>query len=125
MKIIHCADLHLDSKMTANLTREQARERRKEIIRTFTRMVEYAETQDVRAILIAGDLFDTKKVSATAGNIVSDGDIRIGIGCVIIGNITASTITVLDGATIQGYVNTTFLQENSSNIFPESISVNE
>ena len=31
MKIIHCADLHLDSKMTANLTREQARERKKEI----------------------------------------------------------------------------------------------
>ena len=27
MKIIHCADLHLDSQMTANLTKEQARER--------------------------------------------------------------------------------------------------
>ncbi|MDD6290424.1 MAG: metallophosphoesterase [Lachnospiraceae bacterium] len=72
MKIIHCADLHLDSKMTANLTREQARERRKEIIRTFTRMVEYAETQDVRAILIAGDLFDTRSVSAMARNTVKD-----------------------------------------------------
>ncbi len=43
MKIIHCADLHLDSQMTANLTKEQARERKREIIRTFTRMVEYAE----------------------------------------------------------------------------------
>ena len=42
MKIIHCADLHLDSQMTANLTKEQARERKREIIRTFTRMVEYA-----------------------------------------------------------------------------------
>ena len=40
MKIIHCADLHLDSQMTANLTKEQARERKREIIRTFTRMVE-------------------------------------------------------------------------------------
>ena len=37
MKIIHCADLHLDSQMTANLTKEQARERKREIIRTFTR----------------------------------------------------------------------------------------
>ena len=36
MKIIHCADLHLDSQMTANLTKEQARERKREIIRTFT-----------------------------------------------------------------------------------------
>ena len=40
MKIIHCADLHLDSQMTANLTKEQARERKREIIRTFTRMVD-------------------------------------------------------------------------------------
>ena len=48
MKIIHCADLHLDSQMTANLTKEQARERKREIIRTFTRMVEYAEKTGVR-----------------------------------------------------------------------------
>ncbi len=33
MKIIHCADLHLDSKMTANLSKDQARERKK---RNFT-----------------------------------------------------------------------------------------
>ena len=45
--------------------------------------------------------------------------------CVILGNITASTITVLDGATIQGYVNTTFLQESSSSIFPEAIALSE
>ena len=41
MKIIHCADLHLDSQMTANLTKEQARERKREIIRTFTRRLHY------------------------------------------------------------------------------------
>ena len=29
MKIIHCADIHLDSKMSANLTKEKARERKK------------------------------------------------------------------------------------------------
>ncbi len=72
MKIIHCADLHLDSRMTTNLGREQARERRKEIIRTFTRMVEYAEKNEVRIILIAGDLFDTRSVSAMARNTVRD-----------------------------------------------------
>ena len=66
MKIIHCADLHLDSQMTANLTKEQARERKREILRTFTRMVEYASKNDVRVILIAGDLFDTRSVSAMA-----------------------------------------------------------
>lgn len=72
MKIIHCADLHLDSRMTANLSREQARERRKEILRTFTRMVEYAAANKVRIILIAGDLFDTRNISAMARNTVKD-----------------------------------------------------
>lgn len=44
---------------------------------------------------------------------------------VIIGDITASTITVLDGAVIKGYVNTTFLQESTQNVFPETITVSD
>lgn len=72
MKIIHCADLHLDSKMTANLSKEQAKERKMEILRTFARMVEYAADNEVKAIIIAGDLFDTRNVSATARNLVRD-----------------------------------------------------
>ncbi len=70
MKLIHCADLHLDSKMTANLSKEQAKERRVEILRTFHRMVEYASVNHVTGILIAGDLFDTRTISATARNMV-------------------------------------------------------
>ena len=72
MKIIHCADLHLDSKMTANLSKEQAKERKNEILRTFTRMVEYAKKNKVKAILIAGDMFDTRNVSAMVRNTVRD-----------------------------------------------------
>lgn len=72
MKIIHCADIHLDSRMSANLTREKARERRTELLTTFRKMVEYAAAHEVDAILIAGDLFDTKNVSATARNVVKD-----------------------------------------------------
>lgn len=72
MKIIHCADLHLDSKMTANLSKEKAKERKMEILRTFSRMVEYAKKNDVSVILIAGDMFDTRNVSATARNMVRD-----------------------------------------------------
>lgn len=72
MKIIHCADLHLDSKMTANLSKEQAKERKMEILRTFGRMVEYAEKNAVSVIIIAGDLFDTRNVSATVRNYVYD-----------------------------------------------------
>ena len=72
MKLIHCADLHLDSRMTSNLSGEQAKERKTEILGTFQRMIDYAQKNAVRAILIAGDLFDTRNVSATARNIVKD-----------------------------------------------------
>ncbi len=58
MRIIHCADLHLDSKMESNLDKEQALLRRSELIETYERMVDYAVQNQVRAILIAGDLFD-------------------------------------------------------------------
>ncbi len=70
MKIIHCADLHLDSKLTTNLSKEQAKERKNEILRTFVRMVEYAKKNNVQVILIAGDMFDTRNVSAMVRNTV-------------------------------------------------------
>lgn len=66
MKIIHCADIHLDSKMQSNLDRDKAKERKNELLMTFNRMIAYGEDQGVEAILIAGDLFDTRNISATA-----------------------------------------------------------
>lgn len=70
MKFIHCADLHLDSKLSANLDNEKMRQRRAEVLRTFVRMVAYAKEQGVRGILIAGDMFDTKNISAMVRNTV-------------------------------------------------------
>lgn len=70
MKIIHCADLHLDSNMTSNLTKEKAKERKNELLTTFQKMIRFAEEQDVAAIIIAGDLFDKKKVIKQAMNAV-------------------------------------------------------
>lgn len=72
MKILHCADIHLDSKMEANLSKEKAKIRKNELLQTFVRMVDYAYNSDVAAIIIAGDLFDSKTVSATARNVVYD-----------------------------------------------------
>ena len=71
MKIIHCADLHLDAKMTS-LPPELAKKRRQELLQTFLRLVAFAEEEDVKAILIAGDLFDRRQISALAGNTVLD-----------------------------------------------------
>ncbi len=72
MRIIHCADLHLGSRLSANLTGEKRRERRIEILHTFERMIEYAKDNRVRAIIIAGDLFNTKNVTVTVRNAVYD-----------------------------------------------------
>lgn len=72
MRIIHCADLHLDSKMETNLDKEKARERKNEILITFENMVQYAKENNVNAIIIAGDLFDKKIVSAKAKRIVKN-----------------------------------------------------
>ena len=70
MKFIHCADLHLDAKMSANLDKDKAKIRKTEILHTFERMVEYAAEHDVFGILIAGDMFDTKNITATTKNAV-------------------------------------------------------
>lgn len=72
MKFIHCSDIHLDSAMESNLTPRQARERNAEICSTFSRMVAYAQEHGVTAILLAGDLFDTERVSATTGRFILD-----------------------------------------------------
>lgn len=72
MKIIHCSDLHLDSKMEANLDKEKARQRKNEILLSFQNMINYANQNDVKIIIIAGDLFDKNKVSVKAKNIVKD-----------------------------------------------------
>lgn len=72
MKFIHCSDIHLDSPMESNLTPRQARERNAELCRTFSRMVSYAQAEGVTAVLLAGDLFDTERVSATTGRFILD-----------------------------------------------------
>ncbi|MBQ7973985.1 MAG: metallophosphoesterase, partial [Clostridia bacterium] len=63
MKFIHCADIHLDSKMETNLSSGQAKERKKEILNTFEKMVAYAAENKIRGIIIAGDMFDTARIT--------------------------------------------------------------
>ncbi len=63
MKILHCADLHLDSPMETHMTREQAATRNAEMLRSFRRMTEYASREGARLVLIAGDLFDGERVT--------------------------------------------------------------
>ena len=70
MKLIHCADLHLDSNMNTYLSDAKAKERKNELLEAFGKMIQYALDNDVYGIIIAGDLFDKKNISATARNAV-------------------------------------------------------
>nr|MCR5310213.1 DNA repair exonuclease [Lachnospiraceae bacterium] len=70
MKLIHCADLHLDSRLNTNLSRDLASERRRELTENFKDLVSYGSERGVEGILICGDMFDTARVTAFTRNTV-------------------------------------------------------
>lgn len=72
MKIIHIGDLHLDSKMKTNLDSSKAKKRRNELVLSFENVVTFAKKEEVRLIIIAGDMFDHQKVTQTTVQTVSD-----------------------------------------------------
>ncbi len=76
MKLLHCGDLHLDSALSTNLNSEKKKQRKSELLSTFVRMAEYAAREGVRAILIAGDLFDARHVTKRTQNMVKDTVLR-------------------------------------------------
>ena len=73
MKIIHTADIHLDSPV---LGVADSRARRAELLRALSDTSKYAASSGVDAIIVAGDLFDDKSVSqqtiASVAKIISD-----------------------------------------------------
>lgn len=61
MKILHCADIHLGSKMEARLPKEKSDERKAEVRASFNRMIERAKAAGVRLVLLSGDVFDSER----------------------------------------------------------------
>ena len=72
MKLIHCADIHLDSALGTHLPPDKAAARRSEMLQTFAAMAAYAKENEVRAVIIAGDLFDVSRVTRKAAAFVLD-----------------------------------------------------
>ena len=60
MKIIHCADVHLGSRMN-KFPKDKADERAREIRTSFERMITYAKNEGIDTILLAGDVFDSDR----------------------------------------------------------------
>lgn len=63
MKILHTSDIHIDSPLTAKLPTDKVRERRAELRSGFRRLISEAKAHSAEAVVIAGDLFDEKKIS--------------------------------------------------------------
>lgn len=61
MLLLHCADIHLDSKLGEHYTKEQGIRRNLEILARFSNLADYAASEGASGILICGDLFDTEK----------------------------------------------------------------
>ena len=66
MKILHTSDLHIGSPLTSRLSQEKVRERKGELLANFERMIEEAVYQKVEIFIIAGDLFDSDKITRSA-----------------------------------------------------------
>lgn len=71
MKFVHVADVHLDTRFVNR--EEHIREQLREAGRTaFRRTVDLAITEDVDALLIAGDLFDGERLSFETERLLMD-----------------------------------------------------
>ncbi len=70
MLLIHTADIHIDSRLNSYFDKTKAAERRNEILINFQNMVQYGADHGVRGIIIAGDLFDVRNISAIARDAV-------------------------------------------------------
>lgn len=60
MKIIHCADLHLGSKIESKLM-SISLDRKTEVRNSFSKLVDYALKNEISVILLSGDVFDSDK----------------------------------------------------------------
>ena len=69
VKILHTADLHLDSPF-AGLSLDVAEEAREEQRNVFSEMMRYAGENSVDLVLIAGDLFDSKYITVRTKELV-------------------------------------------------------
>lgn len=69
MKIIHCADIHIDIKELKGLGADERKLKRNQLLQNFFDLVQYAETNGVSAILLCGDTFDVPTPSKNSVNL--------------------------------------------------------
>lgn len=63
IKVLHCADIHLDSPFHSK-TKEQSALMRRELKKSFLYLINTVKNENVDVVIMAGDVFDTPFVSA-------------------------------------------------------------
>ena len=63
MKIVHTSDIHLASKLMARLPSSKIASRRRELTESFLRICQEGMKFGASAVIIAGDLFDSQKIT--------------------------------------------------------------
>ena len=65
MKILHTSDLHIGSPLTSRLSADKVRARKNELIANFESMIEEAVYRRIPLFIIAGDLFDSERITSS------------------------------------------------------------
>ena len=63
IKVLHCADIHLESPFHSK-TAEQSALMRRELKKSFLSLINTVKTEKIDVVIMAGDVFDTPFVSA-------------------------------------------------------------
>lgn len=82
MKIMHIADFHLDSAFSG-FSKGTADKKREDLRSCFVNAMKIAKENDVKLVLVAGDLFDTPFCSASTRRIVFDAIADVGCPVII------------------------------------------
>ncbi len=69
VKILHCADIHLDSAFVSGDARKSV-VRKNELFSSFSSMMTYAKNNSVDIVLISGDLFDSENVTRDTASLL-------------------------------------------------------
>lgn len=72
MKLIHCADVHLDAPLESVFPPDEAAQYRRAVLANFAELVTLADRTGADALLIAGDLFDSDNTSERTVRYVLD-----------------------------------------------------
>ncbi len=71
IKVLHCADIHLDSPFVSK-TPEQSALMRRELKKSFLSLINTVKNENIDVVIMAGDIFDNSYVSADTAQFFKD-----------------------------------------------------